>query len=625
MAYAETVVEEAKECGCPERDAEKRTTWRQRASHGAILGTVLAAAMAAGGVDAAAASSAKSELRGLRKAPCPPPAKPLGNPRFSRTAVEDARKRHLFNVGFRSVRVRLVPPVDWLQDPYHSNRFRNGLQSLKWLDVLRYDYRRGRVGALMQAKRLLLDWIHRQKRGAPGTSSAAWRSKVTGERSAQLGYLVRAAACEHRLRKRQALAALRSVRAHARRLIDNFDHNNHGLFDSIALVALGRQFRFMAGAGRWRDLGARRFLDLFHERVIEREGFWLENSSAYHFLITDLLDQFRSIARQRRPGLRRLLRRMKDVGGWLIEPDHQIPQFGDSHLITPRRTFQRRAANDRGMLALMRSGIAVIKHPGAFLSMLADFHNGTHKHADELSFDLFDHGRRIVTDTGEYQIPPGPIRNFVVSPRAHSTLTVEGHDVSPRGRPPYGSGLQARGRQGSWFAVRGKNPLLRRAGVRHWRLFLYKPHVALILVDSVRANRSHTYSRYFQLGPDVDVTPDGTTALNLQAPGFTGSLYSQSSAGSETWTMARGSDDPLTGWTSPSYRQFVPRWTVRLTSSGEDLEYVTTISLNPTRLRASLGRVGQRRVELSLSSLGGPAGTLSVRRHDSHLSVNRHP
>jgi hypothetical protein len=600
-------------------------SWRPRASYPAVVATVVAAALAAGGVAAeaaSAASSGKSGLRALRRAPCPPPFKPLENSRYSRDEVEDARRRDLFKVG--PFPVKLVPRVRWRQDPHNSNRFRNALHALTWLAVLRYDYRRGHEGALVQAKRLLLDWIHHQKRGAPGTSRSAWHSKVVGDRAAELGYLVRATACEHRLRRRQARAALRSVRGHARWLIRHPDRNNHGLFDSLGLLALGRDFRFMNDAREWRRLGKRRFVNLFHARVIEKEGFWLENSSSYHYLLTDLLERFRATAGRHGRALRYLSRRMKNVGGWLIEPDHSIAQFGDSHLLTPRRPYQRRAARDRGMLALMKSGIAVIKKPGAFLSMLADYHNGTHKHYDELSFDLFDRGQRIVTDTGQYHLDRGRIRNFVVSSRAHNTL-----NVRARGRRgdkrPYGSGLQARGRDAGWFAVRGKNPRLRRRGVRHWRLFLYKPHVALIVVDRVRANRSRTYHRHFHLGPNIDVAQDGPRTLGLQAPGFTGSLYSESSAGTEARTMLRGTTGPLAGWTSPSYRDFLPRWTVRLQSSGRNLSYVTTISLNPSRLRASLGRVGEKRVRLSLSSNGAPAGTLAVRRRGSRLTVNPNP
>ena len=79
------------------------TSWRPRASYPGHARDGVAAAVAAAGVAAAAAeaaSSAKSELRGLRRASCPPPTKPLKNPHAIRSdEVEDARQRHLFPVG----------------------------------------------------------------------------------------------------------------------------------------------------------------------------------------------------------------------------------------------------------------------------------------------------------------------------------------------------------------------------------------------------------------------------------------------------------------------------------------------------------------------------------------------
>ena len=608
------------------RTARIPTEGRRRTHCLTAAAMIVAAAVATGGVAAEAASAAspqKSQLRALRRASCPPPYNPLGIPEVSQDQVEDARTRDLFTVGPYSG-VKLVPRVNWLQDPHNSNRFRNALQALSWLDVLRAEYRRGQIGALVQAKRLLLDWIRHQKRGAPGTSRSAWRSKITGDRATELGYLVRLAACRHRLPRGQALAALRSVRAHAKWIIHNPDPMNHGLFDGVGLLALGRDFRFMKDAREWRQLGKRRFVNKFHSRVFEREGFWLENSSAYQFLLTGLLDRFRATTGHRRPGLRGLLRRMKNVGGWLIEPDRHIAQFGDSHMTKPNPQYQRRAFNDRGMLALMKSGIAVVKQPGAFLSMLADFHNGSRKHADELSFDLFDHGQRdrdrhrpvphaARSNQGFHSVPAGPQHAHGArsnAPRRQATLW----------QRPAGSRKRRGLVRGSRQEPAASPP--RRAALEAVR---YKPHVALIVVDRVRANRSRTYDRYFHLGPDVAVTPARPRTLDLQAPGFSGSLYSESSAGTETRTLVRGADNPLAGWTSPYYREFLPRWTVRLASSGKNLSYVTTISLDPSRLRASLGPVGQRRVKLSLSSNGAPAGTLAVWRRNSRLTVNPNP
>jgi hypothetical protein len=595
----------------------------RRRTPSVLLAAALAVAAGALG-QGEASGSTNVDLQGLRHAACPPPLRPLSPHPYSDDAVRDARTRHLFKVGPHSE--QLVRPVDWLQDPHRSQRFRNALASLSWVDALLYDYRhRQHSGSLRQARNLMLDWVHHQPRHGAHTSRDAWHSKVVGDRAGYLGYMTRAAACEHLLRHDQALAAIRSLKVHAHWLLRHHSKTNHGLFDNLGLLALGRDLRFTENARQWRRLGRTRFVRFFHRRVMVDEGFWLENSAAYHYLLTHLLERFVPAARGHRPGLPKLLSRMRTVGGWLIEPDHRIVQFGDSNLSTPGPHLQRRSDADRGMLTLLKSGLAVVKQPGSFLSVVADFHNAAHKHSDELSFDLFDHGHRIVSDTGMYHKDPGRLRHFVKSARAHSTLTVDGRNFPRSGSFTYGSGLQARGAGSGWYAIQGKNPLLSGQGVRHFRLFLYKPGTALIIVDRVRSSRTHTYDRYFQLGPDIDINGQGPQTLDLQAPGLTGTLYSESSTGPEKRTSRRGNRRPLSGWTSPSYRTFVPRWTVDLRSVAGDADYATTISLDSGDLRAGLGSTGPNRTTLSLRSEGAGAGTLTVQRNESKLVVVQNP
>ena len=591
----------------------------------AVLAAALATVAFAGPLGPGATSVwGNAGLRGLRDAPCPPPLRPLPSKAYSDDAVRDARIRHLFKVGPYSE--RLKSPVNWLQDPHHSRRFRSALASLVWVEPLLYDYRHTqRGGSLKQARDLMLDWVRHQPHDGPRTSRDAWHSKVVGDRAAYLGFMVRAAACERLLRRRQALGAIRSLKAHADWLLHHRSHTNHGLFDNLGLLAVGRNFRFLRDAREWRQTGRRRFAKGFHRRVKAGEGLWLENSAGYHYLLTNVLARFVPAAGGRPPGLPSLLKRMNDVGGWLIEPDDHIVQFGDSNLFHPGVQFQRRSDTEHGMLALLKSGLAVVKQPGTFLSVIAGFHDPAHKHSDELSFDLFDQGHRVVSDTGMYHKDAGRLRGFVKSAPAHSTLTVDGRDFPRSEGATYGSGLQARGAGSGWYAIQGKNPLLSGQGVRHFRLFLYKPGVALIIVDRVRSERTHTYDRYFQLGPGIQISGQGPRALDLRAPGLTGALYSESSTGPEKRTPRRGSRRPLSGWTSPSYRAFVPRWTIDLRSAAKDASYATTISLDSDQLRAALVSTGPNGTTLNLLSQGADAGTLTVERNGSNLVVAQNP
>jgi hypothetical protein len=597
---------------------------RRRATSVLVAAALAAVAVAGPLGPSAAARSRMTGPQGLRDARCPPPLRPLPSKAYSDDAVRDARIRHLFKVG--PYREKLVPNVNWLQDPHRSQRFRNALASLSWVDPLLYDYRhKQHRGSLRQARDLMLDWVRHQPRHGTHTSRDAWHSKVVGDRAAYLGYMTRAAACEHMLRRNRALRTIRSLKVHADWLLHHRSTTNHGLFDNLGLLALGRDLRFTPGARVWRETGRRRFAKGFHRRVVVDEGFWLENSAAYHFLLTNVLARFVPAAGGRQPGLLSLLNRMRDVGGWLIEPDDHIAQFGDSNMSAPAVEFQRRSDGEHGMLALLESGLAVVKQPGSFLSVIDGFHNAAHKHSDELSFDLFDQGRRIVSDTGMYHKDDGRLRRFVKSAQAHSTLTVDGRDFRRSERFTYGSGLQASGAGSGWYAVQGRNPLLSGQGVRHFRLFLYKPRVALIIVDRVRSEATHTYDRYVQLGPQIDISARDRRTLELQAPGFTGGLYSESSTGPEDRTSRRGITRPPSGWTSPSYRTLVPRWTIDLRSVASDANYVTTISFGSPDLRARLVSTGPDRTTLSLESEGEPTGTLTAQRDGSNMTVAHDP
>ena len=156
---------------------------------------------------------------------------------------------------------------------------------------------------------------------------------------------------------------------------------------------------------------------------------------------------------------------MREVDGWLVEPDGQIPQFGFSDLVDAPDFAQREARRDDGMLSLIRTGLAVVRQPGSYLSVLSMFHSLAHKQADDLSFDLFDAGLRIVSDTGLYNKDRNDYYEFATSAAAHSTLTVDGEPFPLDEQHAYGSGLIATG-QPRLVRDPGAKPPTRRPGGR---------------------------------------------------------------------------------------------------------------------------------------------------------------
>lgn len=560
------------------------------------------------------------EVKALRQARCPAPSHRLPSTP-PQDQIEQARDG-TFRLG--PATVELHTPIDWNQDPSGSINFRNALASLRWVDALALDYRReGNRRSLRQARDYLLDWVRHQPRGGKRTARAAWTSKVVGDRARTLAYLTRASQCAGILRRAQAERLMKSVDQHANWLLNHRVRSNHDLFDSLGLISLGTDFRFLERSEKLRRTAHRRFSTRFRKRVFADEGLWLEQSASYQYLLDILLRRFVTIDPD--PGaLAALDRKMADVGGLLLEPDGRIAQYGDSNRDGVGPRYGRRSAEQSGLFVLPRSGLAVVKKPASYLALYAGFHHAAHKHSDDLSFELFEHGHRVVSDTGLYDKDPGPVRSFARSAQAHSTLTVDGADFSRDSGDAYGSGIEAGGEDDGWYAVEADNPLLSGVGVGHDRTFLYAPGRALIVIDRVTAAASHTYDRWFQFGPDLAVGAGPGGTLDLQASGFSGSLSTVASAGPEAVSLIRGGP-PGPGWTSPSFRSVVPRYAADFSSSASNAWYVTTIALDGSGLAAEPIALDQLTATLELSDDEGPAGSLSVERQGTELMVASEP
>jgi hypothetical protein len=535
----------------------------------------------------------------------------------------DRARRGVFDVfGYET---KLEPPIDWGMDPHHSLRFQAYLSNLRFLDVLFYGYRTtGQTAYLRRALAIALDWIESNPRRVPEGGPGTWSGKVAGDRAPYLGYLDRAAACEDLLDRTSRAKLATSLKEHVRLLTDPAlaAETNHGLYALLGLAALARQLPSLGRSHHLRALAADRFRGILEDRLAG--GVWVEHSSSYQFLAVRVVEKFLRVLRGEHPDLRRDLRRMRGAAAWLTMPDGRETQFGDSELLAAPPGIDRRARRDHGVRLFRKAGLAVVRANGGYLAVTAWFHNTTHKHADELGFELYDGGRRVVTDTGLYESDPGRNREFETSARAHSVLTVDGRDF-PIGDPrmAYGSGLVAAGGGDGWYAIEGRNPLLAAAGVRHRRLFLYRPGVALFVVDTLRSDHRHTYDRYLQLAPELRLRrrPGGFATV---ASGFSGAIYDSRTATPAEQRLVRGSHRPLAGLTSPSYRTWRPRSTLRLRARERDATHAISIDVGSSRLRIAAARTGGRGYVLGLAG-SSHRSELRVTRRGRSLVVRRAP
>jgi hypothetical protein len=529
-------------------------------------------------------------------------------------------------------RLELAPPVDWQQNPDDSSAFQGKLQDLTWIDPLIYAYRSGDREALAQARDLALDWIasnpfvNPYRTGRERGDPKPWIDKVSAARVQYIAYVTKAADCEGMLEADQRRTLFGSLEEHGSFLADpaSYHETNHGLYANRGLYLLAELVPELEAADDWAELAVDRFTRTLRAHTVGGEGFWLEHSAAYQVSINRLVDRFFELTGTVDRGLTRVARRLDRTTAWVIEPDEQIVPLGDSPPLALTEEELDGAAAAEGLQWLPRSGLAFVKRrdPRAYLSVAATFHSSTHKDSDELSFDLFDRGRRIVSDSGIYHKDHDRWFEFQDSPEAHSTLVVDDFTPHPSEATPYGSGLEAAGEGDGWYAILARNPLLEARGVAHERLFVYRPGYALAVVDWVRSEEPHSYRRYVQLGPEIEVERSGD-ALALSAPELAATLTSSSSASEQRPTLTRGERRPLGGFVFEGFREATPRWTVGYEADGTDVDWVTTFGLEPDEPVSAelLDAPTSQSVGLRLLSGGVDLGNLVVSRSGDRLRV----
>jgi hypothetical protein len=564
-----------------------------------------------------------AELTALAEAECPPRYEVLRAGTHSRVEIA-AAKAGLFVIN--GERVQLEPQIDWTFNPQDARAFKHQLFKLQWIDPLLFAYReRGDVEALERALAIVLDFAAANPPEGEPVDPDVWDDKRTGDRGPYIAYLLRAASCEGLLGEDESELLLQLMARHISVLTDpgTYKGTNHSLFVDIGLTLLAGQLDFLPEASQWGDLGRERFAETLAANTVADEGLWLEHSSGYQILVTQALTRFLQVPGNVSPELVALRRRMQDVVGWLREPDGGIPQFGDSDLKPVPAFAEARARNDRGLLELDDSGLAVVKEPGSYLAVLASYFSDKHKHADALTFDLFDRGRRLITDTGLYHKDKDENFAYAHATRAHSVLTVDGEEFPRDGSGTYGSGIEQTGKGNGFYAVTGTNPGVEQLGVSHDRLFLYEPGRLLVVADRTEADEEHRYARFLQFAPGVDVRP-ARDGLELSAPGFEGAVHTNA-AGGERIELARGERDPLRGLTSPGFRRWVPRWTARLRSKGSDLTAVTAITLAGPPVSAEVVEWSADRIRIDLRPERGEARGLRIVTAGGDYRIERVP
>jgi len=151
--------------------------------------------------------------------------------------------------------------------------------------------------------------------------------------------------------------------------------------------------------------------------------------------------------------------------------------------------------------AIVRSLPSVI-HQSSMIFVTGMSYSRTHKHADDLSFVLYERGRFVFVDSGKYGYDNDKWRSYVLSAQAHNTISLENLPLSRMSAGTYGSALRELRNTGSSFVISGA--LTRPASFRQARSITYDPGRSLQIVDRLTSDSQQRYVSSLHLAPDLN-------------------------------------------------------------------------------------------------------------------------
>jgi Heparinase II/III-like protein/Heparinase II/III N-terminus len=528
-------------------------------------------------------------------------------------------------------------PVDWSRQPYEeSDEGAFMLNCFFFADpVMAADVSDDQRASLFPSlATLYADWIEQNPQvDSPSPHKYAWYDHSAAARVVHLSHLLRESSRLGGLDRAQREVLAGSTIEHVDYLLaeENYEYgHNHGMFTDAALYLAADALPFLPETEEWVAVARARFERIVEQTIETSEGVHLEHSPFYQLVVRGALERFGSRGLLPDSELEPLLERMDEATAWMTAPDGTLPTIGDTNAgVEPTAAVQEQAARSSGLRAFPRSGYCMVRDGGSYLFVTAAFHSEAHKHADDLSYCLYEDGRQLVGDAGnpgyDYE---GAARQFCVSPAAHSGIGLDSYTWIRDRRGGAGSGVVATGSLGDTHAILAENPRIAPDNRTARRLFVYQPAGALAVVDELWATDDELVERYLQLSPDLSATLLESGAVEIGRGGTRVSWlapFEEEGGAPDSVSALRGrTSPPMGGLYFPQVDQPEACTTVILSRYGGGVfGYLLTLGPGDGEPPAAWveGELAGRSAEVEITGMG--EGTLVVELAGEDLELSR--
>ena len=520
----------------------------------------------------------------------------------------------------------VTPPIDWGADPFRSRNWRFRLNAMSFLvPSLQHHAETGDAASLAHARAVFLDWDEfNLRRGRD--NDFRWYDHATGLRAGHLAFVIDRSLRQDDLAPHELRRLLVVADQHLLHLRDpdELAPNNHGLFQLAGLAGLCRAVPELSRCDGALAYARREFGRIVSDQF-GADAIHTENSPFYHGYALQTIERVVATGwLDVTPEARAHLERATGHLPWLVRPDGQYAQIGDSHgrpgQRAQLRAMARPGASGPAHRVFPAAGYAIVRAPAAdgpeqdgYLFFTAGFQSRAHNHWDALSFEWFDRGAPVLVDSGVYSTNHDGRRDYVLSTRAHNTVEIDRRN-SDGGEPRPPEAIAAAELDGTFALVaEAHHP---ESVTRHRRILLYRPGEWLLVHDELRAMQGRTFTAWFHLEPGYRTERlAGGELLAARADGGPPlRLFDLAGGPGEgaAVEIVRGQSAPrMQGWFTAEYGRMVANDAIGFTRRGREARFATLLLLgqrpaSAPRLEPTPGKGGAAAEAIALCWREGP-------------------
>ncbi|MGE9213103.1 MULTISPECIES: alginate lyase family protein [Exiguobacterium] len=414
-------------------------------------------------------------------------------------------------------------------------------------------------------------------------------------------------------------------------------NNNHGMFQDMALTAVAETHRSFYRSSSWRSLATNRLTQQLNHSL-STDGVHLEHSPFYQIYLYDTLARFNDWAAANRFALSSRMGDVKDMPGaltYMLKPNGTLPMFGDTPSIVHRpdaipyveryshlyyaMTQGRSGAQPSTRVGKLSNQYAFFRqhwggnagpfHDAVQVMMTAGYHSNIHKHADDLSIDLYGYGRDFIVESGRYAYTNRPERKVVMQAAAHNTVHVAGQNFKLTPSNLRRSQITSVGASSTQWTAAGTSGLLGQ-GMTHTRRLAYDRDGTVLVYDDITSPTTTSFVQRFHLG----------TGLNRVSSGSRHAMFKDNQNRSIHLLQLEVGTTPkvAVGASYVSYRDYdwQRRNQVVTTKRGKQVEYLTLIHIGEktTKITSATVQTTARHYVVRYKLSDGKTKTLSMLR-----------